>query len=73
MIGERWTNESVAVRLSLASPAAVLLLIGPAVRQVSGRPIGLVCAICCTLTLIAWVSFVGWRLAMNAKLRNGSC
>ncbi len=71
MIGERWTNKSPVVRLSLASPAA-LLVIGPVVRQVSGRPISLAGAIGCTLLLVAWMSFVAWRLAMNAKRQGDS-
>jgi hypothetical protein len=66
LIGERWTNTSPVVRLSLASPIG-LLLVGPLVRQVTGHPIGLAGAIGCTLLLVAWAGFVSWRVAMNAN------
>ena len=70
MIGERWTNNSPIVRLSLASPAG-LFLIGPVVRRATGHPISLAGAVGCTLLLVAWMGFVAWRLAINAK-RQGS-
>ncbi|MBB5713171.1 hypothetical protein [Sphingomonas xinjiangensis] len=48
------------------------MVLGPVVRQASGRPISLTTAIGFMLLLVAWMGFVAWRLAMNANRQDGS-
>ncbi len=56
MLGDRWTNATPIVRISLVGPAG-LFLVGPLVRKVTGNPISLGAAVGSALVLLAWLSF----------------